>query len=244
MNNYELRSNLENGILNIEFSHEKANCLSIELVSALRKVLTNNVGDPSIKVVYIRPISGNVYSAGANLGDYKALASVERIADYLSEIGLLLTDILYFPCTTISKIEGKAVGGGVGLLSAFDYVVSSTSASIRLSELSLGIAPLVISPFLVLKLGNAKFSELSFSGLWKDSLWAYLNGLVSELVESDKLDVVVKERIAHFSSSGLTPAKDLKNRILPKQNDFVEIVKENSRLNAPYVFDAIKNHKL
>lgn len=244
MSNFEAKSSLVDGVLSLEFSHNKANCLSLELVTKLRMELESFVDNKDVKVLFIKPTEGKIYSAGANLEDYIRLATEPLIANYLSQIGLLLAEILYFPCTTVTKIEGKAVGGGVGLLSTFDYVVSSSESSVRLSELSLGIAPLVISPFLVLKMGVAKFSELSFSGQWKDSSWAYQNGLISEIVEGKDIDTVIDERIQHFASSGLTPAKELKESIYPKKSELIKIIKDNSKLNAPFVFNAIRDKKI
>ena len=244
MSNFEVKSNFANGVLSIDFSHQKANCLSIELVSSLRKILGSYADNNDVKVLFVKPVESKIYCAGANLEDYKQLATEPLIADYLAQIGLLLADILYFPCTTITKIEGKAVGGGVGLLSSFDYVVSSSSSAVRLSELSLGIAPLVISPFLILKMGIAKFSELSFSGHWKDATWAYQNGLISELVTDVSVDTVITERIQHFTTSGLTPAKELKNNIYQEKSELVQIIKDNSKLNAPFVLNAILTNKI
>ncbi len=244
MVDFVTQSKLENGVLRVEYSHIKANCLSIELVASLRSILAKYEGNSDVQVLYVKPQTEKVYSAGANLGDYRKFSETNAIADYLFQIGSLLVDILYFPCTTITKMQGKAVGGGVGLISAFDYVVGSSTSNIRLSELSLGIAPLVISPLLLLKLGLGKFSELSFSGTWKDSTWAYQNGLFSEVVSDGEIDKIIEERISHFTNSGVTSVKEMKSRTLPLKSDFLIKIKENSVLNAPHVFEAIKNKKI
>jgi enoyl-CoA hydratase/carnithine racemase len=131
------------------------------------------------------------------------------------------------------------VGGGVGLVSAFDYSIGAEDSSYRLSEISLGIAPLVISPFLLLKMSLAKFNELSLSGDWKSAHWAYNAGLLSEVVENKDLDKVLQTRIVSLSASGITPIQCLKDNVLPNKAEFLKRYEGNSMLNAPYVVRAI-----
>lgn len=239
MSSFSLNHTFKNGVLEIELFHEKANCLAFDLVKEFRSLLFKFQDYADLRLLYVKSKGDKVHTAGANLADYKALGTEETIAEYLREIGLLLTDILYYPCVTLTSVRGKAVGGGVGLVSAFDYSIGADDSSYRLSEISLGIAPLVISPFLLLKMSLAKFNELSLSGDWKSAKWAYDVGLLTEEVENKDLDKVVEARIASLSASGITPIKCLKDNVLPNKAEFLKRCISNSTLNAPYVVRAI-----
>jgi methylglutaconyl-CoA hydratase len=244
MSSYSLNHIFKNGVLEIEIFHDKANCLAFDLVKEFRNLLLQYQDHADLRLLYVKSKGDKVYSAGANLADYKAFGTEERIAEYLREIGLLLTDILYYPCATLTSIRGKAVGGGVGLVSAFDYSIGAEDSSYRLSEISLGIAPLVISPFLLLKMSLAKFNELSLSGDWKSAHWAYNAGLLSEVVENKDLDKVLQTRIVSLSASGITPIQCLKDNVLPNKAEFLKRCSENSTLNAPYVVRAIEEGRI
>jgi methylglutaconyl-CoA hydratase len=85
----------------------------------------------------------------------------------------------------VGRIQGKAVGGGVGLIAACDHVFAVEAASIRLSELSIGLAPLVIAPVVERKIGVGGLAELSLAPTeWKNAYWAKEKGLFSHVFEN------------------------------------------------------------
>ena len=91
------------------------------------------------------------------------------------------------PKPIVGRVHGKAVGGGVGLIAACDYVLASEAASIRLSELGIGIAPLVIAPAVARKAGVSGLAALSLSPKeWKSAYWAREQGLFSRVFETRK----------------------------------------------------------
>ena len=112
----------------------------------------------------------------------------------------------------VGRVQGKTVGGGVGLAAACDYVYSNVEASIKLSELSIGIAPLVIAPAVERKIGTAALAELSLAPTeWKSAYWAQEKGLFSKVYESvqemDKeLDFFI-HKLASYNADALTEWK-------------------------------------
>jgi methylglutaconyl-CoA hydratase len=97
------------------------------------------------------------------------------------------------PKLIVGRIQGKAVGGGVGIAAACDYVLASQEASIKLSELAIGIGPFVIEPAVSRKIGKTALAELALTAQeWKSAAWAQEKGLYAKTFESiEKLDVAV-----------------------------------------------------
>ena len=142
---------------------------------------------------------------------------------------------MYFPVPVVSIVKGKTVGGGLGLIAASDYVIASDNSSYRLSELTLGVAPLVISPFLIYKIGNSHFNSLCYSTEWKTSEWALRTGLVSELVKEVDILTRTTSLALQLTKNSITPVKTLKEELLLKRKLFEDKIKHYSMLNAKFV---------
>ncbi len=229
----------KDGAFYLEFYSEKANSLSRELILQINNALKIALVDfKDLKTIVITAKGDKVFSSGANLDEYKNLKSESEIASYLESIGLLLVTLMYYPVPVVSIVKGKTVGGGLGLIAASDYVIASTNSSYRLSELTLGVAPLVISPFLTYKIGNSHFNSLCYSTEWKDSNWALRTGLVSEVVdEADILNRTIS-LVLQLTKNSITPVKTLKEELLLKKELFEDKIKHYSRLNAQFVHTA------
>ena len=112
----------------------------------------------------------------------------------------------------IGRVQGKTVGGGVGLAAACDYVHATEAASIKLSEITIGIAPLVIAPAVERKMGKAALAELSLSPAeWKSAYWAQEKGLFSKVYENisemDKSLETHVEKLASYNPKALLEMK-------------------------------------
>ena len=87
----------------------------------------------------------------------------------------------------IGRVQGKTVGGGVGIVAACDYVLATKNASVKLSELTIGIGPFVIEPAVKRKIGVSGISELSLDAAnWKTANWAKEKGLYANVFETTK----------------------------------------------------------
>ncbi|HGX9547145.1 TPA: enoyl-CoA hydratase/isomerase family protein, partial [Escherichia coli] len=106
------------------------------------------------------------------------------------------------PKIFIGRVHGKTVGGGVGLAAACDYCFATTNASIKLSELAIGIGPFVIEPAVSRKIGKTAFTAMSLAAHeWKTATWAQNYGLYSEVYDTvDRLDLEVETFASKISS--------------------------------------------
>lgn len=171
----------------IEFQSEKANSFSQkmleELAHSISKIGSENIYS-EVKVIVIQSSGENTFSAGASFEEFQRVSTTEEANQYFSGFMKVLESIRNSSSPIVCRVQGRAVGGAVGLIAACDYVFAHSSAAVKLSELELGIGPFTISPALERKLGRAKFSEMLLDGKWKDSTWAQSAGLFNQTFSS------------------------------------------------------------
>ncbi|HMO16815.1 MAG TPA: enoyl-CoA hydratase/isomerase family protein [Oligoflexia bacterium] len=242
-----LEQRKKEGLLILTFSNPKANCLSPELITEFSQVLVKcnndwkNSGNPAS--IMISAEGEGVFSSGADLSVYRE-RDEQGIREYLISLGNLLIDLLKFPLPVITTINGLAVGGSLGLLAASDYVIASSKAEFRLPELSLGLAPSVISPFLLLRIGSGFLRSLSFSGEVFDADWGYYSGLVSEkIVASDSIEfnMKVEGKALKIAGRKQDPVSGLKAILCSNADKLPEIVENYAAINAKNIIIAKNN---
>ena len=172
-------------IATVEFSSEQANALSMELLERLAKELDSLSSNEDIKAVILRSAGEKAFCAGAFFNELVQVDSLESGQSFFSGFARVLCAIRNCQKPVIARAHGKAVGGGVGILAACDYVFATEAAAIRLPELSIGIGPFVIAPAIERKMGVGALAELSFSPeQWKNAYWAEKKGLYARVFEN------------------------------------------------------------
>ncbi len=114
----------------------------------------------------------------------------------------------------VGRIQGKTVGGGVGLVAACDYAMATDAAAVKLSEISIGIGPFVIAPAVERKIGVGALGELSLAAHeWKNAYWAKDKGLYARVFESlkelDKEVMIFTEKLASYNPEALYEMKKM-----------------------------------
>jgi methylglutaconyl-CoA hydratase len=125
----------------------------------------------------------------------------------------------------VGRVHGKAVGGGVGLMAACDYVFANQQVSVKLSELAIGIGPFVIEPVVSKKIGTTAMSALTLAPLsWKNADWAFQHGLIQELYENNEsMDLALNEYVKNLSTYIPESLKEMK-KILWKQTEHWDVL--------------------
>jgi methylglutaconyl-CoA hydratase len=96
------------------------------------------------------------------------------------------------PKPIVTRVHGKVVGGGVGVVAASDYAIATDRAALRLSELAVGIGPFVVGPVIEHKIGPGAFSAMAIDADWRDASWGERHGLYARIAENgDALDAIV-----------------------------------------------------
>lgn len=171
------------GIIN--FFNPKGNALNSVVLEGLRSAVDSMSQDNSIRVIVLRSSGEGAFCAGADLMELKSLSTEEKAVEFFSKVARLIVSIVESPKPVICRVQGKAVGGAVGVIAACDYVLASDQASIRLAELEIGLAPFVIGPVVERKTGSAALKYMSLDTAWRDAVWAERNGLFTVVFGND-----------------------------------------------------------
>jgi methylglutaconyl-CoA hydratase len=171
-----------NGVMTIEFAHPQSNSLPGRLLEALAHEIHSAGNDHETKVIILRSAGEKTFCAGASFDELLAIENAEQGLQFFSGFAHIINAMRKCPKFIIARIQGKCVGGGVGLAAAADYAIAVNGADVKLSELAIGIGPFVVGPAVERKIGLAAFSSLSVdAAMWRDAEWARRRGLYAEL---------------------------------------------------------------
>ncbi len=173
--------------------------LITELIGALRDVER----DASVRAVVLAA-TGRSFSAGADLNWMRRMAGYDWSENYRDSQGLgeLMHTLYRLDRPTIARVNGAAMGGGVGLVACCDVAVAAETAVFALSEVKLGLIPAVISPYVVSAIGERQARRYFVTGERFDARTARRIGLVHEVVVSEALDDAVDRIVAAMRANG------------------------------------------
>jgi len=209
-----IQTTIENKIATIEFEHPASNSLTQELLHKVASELTILSTNPAISVVILKSSGTGVFCAGASFDELLAVSNLDQATKFFSGFAHLLNAMRTCSKVIIGRVHGKAVGGGLGIIAACDYVFATMDSSIKLSELSIGIGPFVIEPALSRKMGKAATAALTLaSNEWKDSEWAKSSGLFTKVfagqVTLDKELVQFSTKLASYNPEAVSEIKKI-----------------------------------
>ncbi len=182
---------------------ELHNALDERVIAELTGRLQAASDDPSIRVL-VMAAAGASFSAGADLNYMRRMADfsdAENRAD-AGQFAKLLNAVHSSPKPTIARVQGAAVGGGVGLVAACDIAIASAEAFFRLTEVRLGLVAALISPYLVEAMGPRTARRYMLTSERIDALEAMTCGLVHDVVAANELDATVLRFAARLSRGG------------------------------------------
>ncbi|SDE73000.1 enoyl-CoA hydratase/isomerase family protein [Cellulophaga baltica] len=183
--NGSLYTKIENKVATIEFGHPASNSFVSELLDRLASEFSNLSANKEVTVIILKSEGDSTFCAGASFDELVAVSTLEEGKVFFNGFAKVINAMRTCSKVIVGRVQGKTVGGGVGLAAACDIVYATESASIRLSELTIGIAPFVIEPAVERKLGTAALSELSLNPTeWKNAYWAKEKGLFAKVYDS------------------------------------------------------------
>lgn len=191
-------SKFQNNITTITFYHPAQNSLPASLLAELAHQIDLAGSDAETMVIILKSDGDRSFCAGASFNELAAITDFDSGKKFFMGFAQVINAIRTCQKIVIGRIHGKAVGGGVGLAAACDYSMASKYASIRLSELAVGIGPFVIGPVVERKVGLSGFSQMALNANeWQTAEWGKQKGLYTEAFESvEQLD----DYIAHFTA--------------------------------------------
>src|SRR5688572_21121132 len=171
------------------------NALNAALIEELTRCFDGISDDDGVRVVVLAG-EGRSFCAGADIGYMRETAtfSYEENLEDARRLAMMYWTIDECPKPGVAKVQGAAMGGGAGLLAVADVVVADSEARFAFPEISLGIAPATISPFVVRKIGVSHARSLFVTGERFGGERAREMGLVHRVVSKDGLDEAVEEK--------------------------------------------------
>lgn len=204
-------TSVEDGVGTISFFHPKGNSLPARILSELAAAIDAVAQNNEARVVVLRSDGSGPFCAGASFDELRAIANADEGKRFFSGFAHVILAMRRCPKFVITRVQGKAVGGGVGLVAASDYAIAASSAHLRLSELAIGIGPFVVGPVIERRIGHGHFSALSTDFDWRDPQWGLRTGLYARVEEShaslDAAVAVLARRLAGAHGAAMSELK-------------------------------------
>lgn len=195
-------SNTSGGVATITFSHPKSNSLPGKLLAEMAAAVTAAGEDPDANVILIQSEGAGAFCAGASFDELQAIYDAGSGKQFFMGFVNLILAMIRAPKFVVTRVQGKAVGGGVGIVSASDYAIASEEASLKLSELAVGLGPFIVGLPIQKKIGMGAFAAMATDADWRDARWGYTHGLYAELYGDVKaLDAAVAKRVDTLAKS-------------------------------------------
>lgn len=242
--NGSLYTNIENKIATVEFGHPASNSFPSVLLDRLEAEINKLSENEEVNVILLKSEGEKAFCAGASFNELIEIDDLESGKKFFSGFANVINAMRSCNKLIVGRVQGKTVGGGVGLVSACDYTMATDAAAIKLSELSIGIGPFVIAPAVERKMGVGALAELSLAAHeWKNAYWAKEKGLYAKVFDSiedlDKEIELFTEKLASYNPDALT---QMKKTLWKNTDQWAHSLYENASVSGELVLsDFTKN---
>ncbi len=232
-----VKINIQHKIAQIEFYSPASNSLTSKQLMELTNAILNCKENNNVNIIHLKSSGNKAFCAGASFDELLVIDDLKAGTNFFMGFANVINAIKTCEKIVVSSIQGKTVGGGVGIAAASDYVFATEAASIKLSELSIGIGPFVIEPAVSRKIGLSNFTELTLNPtVWKDSQWAKKAGLYHKIVNSlTELNEVSNLFLQQLSSYNAQALIALKNTLWKNTDDWETLLKKRAALSGKLV---------
>lgn len=175
---------ISDGVATVRFGHPKGNSLPGALLRKLADEIRALGTRDDAAVIVLRSGETGPFCAGASFDELKTIRDSAAGKEFFMGFAHVILAMTRCPKLIVSRVHGKTVGGGVGLVAASDYAMAVESASVRLSELAVGIGPFVVGPAIERRIGLGGFSAMAVDADWRTARWAEEAGLYARVFDS------------------------------------------------------------
>ncbi len=241
-----LYTKIENKIATIEFGHPASNSFPSFLLQRLTDELNKLSQNKDVSVIILKSQGEKAFCAGASFDELLQIDNLEKGEKFFSGFANVINAMRKCSQLIIGRIQGKTVGGGVGLAAACDYAFATEAASIKLSELTIGIGPFVIAPAVERKMGTAALAELTIAGHeWQNAYWAKERGLYAKVYESisemDKEVDFLAQKLASYNPEALA---DMKRILWENTSNWDSLLVERAAISGKLVLSEFTKNAL
>jgi methylglutaconyl-CoA hydratase len=232
-----VKAETHNGITTIEFFHPQSNSLPGKILEALAREIHFAGTHSETKVIILKSGGEKTFCSGASFDELIAIKTEEEGLKFFSGFANVINAMRKCPKFIIGRIQGKCVGGGVGLTAAVDYAIATDKADIKLSELAIGIGPFVVGPVVERKIGPAAFSALAIDAtMWRNAEWAKRKGLFAEVHETvENMDEFIHRLSNTLMHSSPLAMAEMKKIFWKGTEHWDELLKERAAISGKLV---------
>lgn len=232
-----VKSETHQGITTIEFFHPQSNSLPGKILETLAQEIHFAGNHDETKVIILRSAGEKAFCAGASFDELVAIQTEAEGLKFFSGFAHVINAIRKCPKFIIGRIQGKCVGGGVGLAAAVDYAIAMETSEVKLSELAVGIGPFVVGPAVERKIGTSAFTQLSIDAtLWRNSDWAKRKGLFAETHATvEGLDESVNRLANTLAHSSPEAMAEMKKAFWQGTDHWDELLKQRAAISGRLV---------
>lgn len=226
-----------NSIATIEFHHPKSNSLPGKVLKKLAETITETGKKDDVNVIILKSSGDRAFCAGASFDELISIEDYPTGKEFFMGFARVINAARKCPKIIIGRVQGKAVGGGVGMASSSDYCFATNHAAIKLSELAIGIGPFVVGPAVERKVGTSGFSELAINATaWRDAQWAKNKGLFNEVYDTaEEMDEAIEKLANTLANSNPEAMKLIKEVTWRGTDNWDELLESRAELSGRLV---------
>lgn len=233
----QIKTTITNSVATIVFGHPAANSFPSSLLQQLVDAIAQVDLDETVQILVLKSEGEKVFCSGASFDELLAVNDQKSAQQFFSGFANVLNAMRKCSKIIIGAVQGKVVGGGVGIVAACDYVFATDRASLKLSELAIGIGPFVIAPAIERKAGLAQLSHLALAPTqWQDAHWAKEAGLYNVVVEShEQLNNEVKQYAQQLSDYAPAALSEMKKMLWQNTENWEALLIERAAISGQLV---------
>ena len=237
---------INDSIATVEFFHPEQNSLPAAILAQLANTITEVGNKSEVKVIILKSGSDRTFCAGASFQELIAIDDAATGKVFFSGFANVINAMRKCPKFIIGRIQGKTVGGGVGIAASTDYCMATQCASIKLSELNVGIGPFVVSPAIERKMGVSALSQIAIdANSFYDANWAREKGLYAQVFESiEEMDEAVQKFAEHLCTYNPEAMLEMKKVFWRGTENWDELLAERAAISGRLVLSDFTKEKL
>ncbi len=228
---------IKGSIANVEFNHPLSNSLPGKVLSTLAETITQLGKNDEVLVIILRSEGDRTFCAGASFDELISIDNLDTGKIFFSGFANVINAMRKCPKFIIGRVQGKAVGGGVGLASSVDYCFATKYAAVKLSELAIGIGPFVVGPAVERKVGITGMNELAIDATeWRTAEWAHQRGLYTNVYDSiEEMDKAIHALAEKLAKSNPEAMAELKKTFWKGTEDWDQLLAERAAISGRLV---------
>ena len=241
-----VKKHIENKVATIEFFHPAHNSLPGKILTQLADTITEVGQNDEVLVIVLKSGGNRTFCAGASFTELISINDEQTGEKFFMGFANVINAMRKCPKFIIGRVQGKTVGGGVGLASAMDYCMATKFAAIKLSELNIGIGPFVVGPAVERKLGVSGMSQIAIdANSFYSPEWAQQKGLYAQVYDTtEELDEAIEAFAQNLCNYNPEAVKEMKQMFWRGTEDWDELLNERAKISGRLVLSEFTKKKL